>query len=500
MRDCPAAGARSERSEPRRSRAMGSQGRRRRRRRRQREGLLTGAEPGATPTSIWRGPYQPLTIGMVSIITVFAFEAIGTATAMPVIAADLGLLEAYTWAFSGFFVASLLSMVVGGLWCDARGPRLPVMVGTGLLALGSVVAGVATELSVLVTGRVLQGFGGGLIIVAVYVLIARAFDVESRPRAFSVLSAAWIVPSLVGPVIAGWLAEVISWRLVFLAIPVVILLPVVLLFPRMRAYEGGTRPTGIRARLVAAVVAAAGLFAFQAGVLQLSTAGFALAGLGAIAVVLASRRLLPQGSLRLRRGLPSSVMMRGLLAGAFASAEVFVPLALTETRGISVTAAGLILATSAVLWSGGSFVQSRLPGEEDRSRAVRLGALIVTAGLLTLPLAVGNLVPPWFAAVSWAIAAFGMGLSVPSISVQVMRLSPPAALGANSSAIQIVDALMVTLAVSIAGLGHAAAVASGGATAQTYALLWLGSALLAFATVVLAGRMRPASTGAAAGL
>ena len=437
---------------------------------------------------------------MVAIITVFAFEAIGTATAMPVIAADLGLLEAYTWAFSGFFVASLLSMVVGGLWCDARGPRLPVMVGTALLAAGSVVAGLANGLSMLVAGRVLQGFGGGLIIVAVYVLIARAFDVELRPRAFSVLSAAWIVPSLVGPLVAGWLAESISWRLVFLAIPVVILLPVVLLFPRMRAYEGGTRPVGVRARLGAGVVAAAGLFAFQAGVLQLSTAGFAVAGLGAVAVVLASRRLLPPGSLRFRRGLPSSVMMRGLLAGAFASAEVFVPLALTETRGITVTAAGLILATSAVMWSGGSFVQSRLPGDEDRSRAVRLGALIVTVGILTLPLAVGSVLPPWIAAMSWAIAAFGMGLAVPSISVQVMRLSPPAALGANSSAIQIVDALMVTLAVSVAGLGHAAAVASGGATSMTYALLWVGSALLALATLLLADRMRPTPTGALASL
>jgi MFS family permease len=429
---------------------------------------------------------------MVSIITVFAFEAIGTATAMPVIAADLGLLEAYTWAFSSFFVASLLAMVVGGLWCDARGPRGPIIAGVITLSLGSVVAGLANGLTTLVIGRSLQGLGGGIIIVGTYVLIARAYDVDARPRAFSVLSAAWIVPSLVGPLVAGWLAESVSWRAVFLLIPFVVLLPVLLLFPRMGPYEGGSRPPGVRQRLVAGVVAAAGLFLFQAGLLQLSAAGVALAALGAIGVVLASRRLLPVGALRFRRGLPSSVMMRGLLAGAFASAEVFVPLALVDTRGLSVTAAGLILATSAVLWSAGSYAQSRIPGDQDRSAAVRIGAAVLLLALLLLPLSLSASVPPWVAAPAWALAAFGMGLSVPSVSVQVMRLSPPDALGANSSAVQIVDALMVTVAVSVAGFGHAAAVAGGGATAATYLAIWLGSAGLAVLVIVLAGRMRPA--------
>lgn len=429
---------------------------------------------------------------MVSLVTVFAFEAIATATAMPVIAADLGLLEAYTWAFSAFFVTSLLAMVIGGLWCDARGPRGPVISGVITLAVGSVVAGLANGLAVLVIGRALQGLGGGIILVGLYVLIARAFDVGTRPRAFSVLSAAWVVPSLVGPLVAGWLAESVSWRLVFLLIPVVVLLPVALLFPRLREYDGGSRPSAIRSRLWAGIVAAGGLFAFQAGLLALSGGGAVLAAAGAVAVVLASRRLLPAGALRFRRGLPSSVMMRGLLAGAFASAEVFVPLALTEIRGITVTAAGLVLATSAVLWSGGSYAQSRLPGEEDRSTAVRVGGAVVAAGLITLPLSLVSVLPPWVAVFSWALTAFGMGLAVPSVSVQVMRLSPPDALGANSSAIQIIDALMVAVAVSIAGFGHALAVVMGGATAGTYVLLWVGSAVLAAMTVLLAGRMRPA--------
>jgi hypothetical protein len=247
--------------------------------------------------------------------------------------------------------------------------------------------------------------------------------------------------------------------------------------------------------VAAALLAAAGLLALQGGLLQVSWLGVAVAAVGGVVMVVAVRRLLPSGSLRLRRGLPSSVMMRGFLAGAFASAEVFVPLALTQIRGLTVTQAGLILAVSALLWSVGSYVQARLPGEDDRSPAVRAGAVVVTVGLLTLPLSLLGALPPWVAVFSWALTAFGMGLAVPSISVQVMRLSPPDALGANSSAIQIVDALGVTVAVSLAGFGHAYAVVTGGATAGTYVLLWVGSALLGLATVLFAGRMTPRTAG-----
>ena len=441
--------------------------------------------------SVWRAPYRPLTIGMVSIVTVFAFESIGTATAMPVIARDLGILESYTWAFSAFIVASLLAMVVGGLWCDASGPRRPVIAGVTSLAVGSVVAGLANGLAMLVVGRALQGLGGGVILVGLYVFIARAYDLQARPKAFSVLSAAWVVPSLVGPLIAGWLAESVSWRAVFLLIPVVILLPVVLLFPRMHPFEGGTRPADLRSRLMAGLVVTGALFAFQEGLLRLAPAGYVLAAIALVIVLAAARHLLPKGALVFRRGLPTSVMMRGLIAAAFFSAEVFVPLALVETRGISVTSAGLILASSAAMWSVGSYVQSRLPGDRDRAHAVRAGAAIGAGALLSLPLALLDALPPAVAAVSWAVGAFGMGLAIPSISVQVMRLSPEEQLGRNSASIQIADSLMVTLAVSVAGLGHALAVVSGGATATTYLLLWGGSASVALLAVALAGRMRP---------
>ena len=444
---------------------------------------------------MWGAQHRALSIGIVSLVTLFAFEGIATATAMPAVARDLNALGGYTWAFNAYIAASLFAMVAGGLWADASGPRDPLVASVITFAAGATVAGLAPGLPMLVAGRAIEGLGGGALLVALYVLIARAYSVDMRPRVFSVVSAAWVIPSLVGPFIAGWLADNVTWRAVFLLVPVFVIPPAILLFPRIRGLHEGVPHASARARLLAGLAATAGLFAVQDGVLRLTPAGGVEAVLGLTVLIAALRLLLPRGSLVLARGLPTSVMMRGFLSGAFFSAEVFLPLALVEVRGLSITQAGLVLAASATMWSVGSYVQARVPGDRDRGPTVRLGATIVALSVLTLPLCLMPAVPAWVAAISWAVGSLGMGMAIPSVAVQVMRLSPESDQGINSAAIQIVDSVMVVLAVSLLGLSHALAVQSGGATSTTYVVLWIGSAAIGFLGAVVAGRMRPLSMG-----
>ena len=440
---------------------------------------------------MWSGPYRPLTIGIVALITLIAFEGIGASTAMPAVATDLNILGDYTWAFTAYTVASLFAMVAAGLWSDATGPRGPVVVGVLTFLVGSVLAGIAVNLPVLIMGRALEGLGTGAIIVAVYVLIARAFDESARPRAFSVLAAAWVLPSLVGPLVAGWLTQSISWRAVFLLVPLFVIPPLLLLVPRMRDFQGGSPQPGARRRLMAGLVATAALFAMQDGLLRVSIVGGVEAVVGLALLLLSLQRLLPAGALRFARGLPTSVMMRGLIAATYFSAEVFIPLALVQIRGVSVTYAGMVLAGSAAMWSLGSYTQSRIPGDRDRSATVRAGLTLVIVSVVTLPLSMSDAVPPWVAGISWGIGAFGMGMSIPSVAVQVMRLSRDDDQGRNSAAIQIVDAVCVSLVVSLLSLGYAAAVHGKGVTAGTYTALWRTSAAVGLVGFVVASRMRP---------
>ena len=436
---------------------------------------------------------RPITIGILSVMTLAAFEAIATATAMPVVARELDALGGYTWAFNAYIAASLLAMVIAGLWCDASGPRGSIILGISAFVIGSVVAGAAPSLAVLIAGRAGQGVGSGAVIVGLYVLIARAYPESLRPKAFSALAAAWVLPSLVGPLVAGWLADSVSWRLVFWVVPIFVLPPLLLLLPRLAAHQGGTPNPRARQRILAGIVATGGLLAVQDGLLRVSAPGIAEAGLGILLILGAARVLLPAGSLTFARGLPTTIMMRGLIAAGYFSAEVFLPLALVEIKGVSITVAGLALAVGAASWAIGSFAQSRLSGSTDRSTAVLVGALVVVVAILTLPLVLVPSVSVWVAAGSWALAALGMGLAIPSISVQTMRLSPEADQGMNSSALQIVDSVLVVVGTALIGTVYAHAVVTGGATSATYSIMWIAAAAIVVAAALLAPRMRPIS-------
>jgi len=430
-------------------------------------------------------------------MTLFAFEGMAVATVMPVVAIEFDGLGLYAWAFNAYVACSLVGMVISGTWCDRDGPRRAMWSGLSLFAGGAVVAGIAWSMPVLIAARGLQGLGGGALIVATYVLIARAFPEHLRPKAFSLLAASWVVPAIVGPLIAGWLTESLSWRYAFWLVPLVLVLPALLLRSILREHDGGSGDRGRSGRAVPALVTAMGLtlamaaFVRPAGLPLWADALGLVAGLGML--LFGVRRLLPAGSLRLRRGLPTTVLMRGILAGAFFGAEAFIPLALVEQRGYTVTLAGLVLSVSAGGWWAGSYSQSRIPESTDRSATVRVGALFAAAGLASLPLCLVPGIPAFVCAVSYFIASIGMGLCFPSIAVQTLRLSPESEQGANSAALQISDAILSSLALGVLGAIHAAAVASGGASVRTYDTLWWLSAAVAVVGAVVAARMKGVS-------
>jgi MFS family permease len=436
-----------------------------------------------------------VTIGVVAAITLFAFEGIAVSTVMPAVAIEFDGLGVYAWAFNAYVAASLVGMVVAGSWCDRNGPRRSMWAGLGVFSAGAVVAGLAPSMAVLIAARGVQGLGGGALIVAAYVLIARAYPEELRPKAFSLMAASWVVPALIGPLIAGWLTETLTWRLAFLLVPLVLILPALMLRDVLRAHDGGTGESLGQARIVRALLTACGLTIAMVGFLRPGglpvwvDASLVVAGLALI--VGSVRGLLPEGALRLGRGLPTTVLMRGILAGAFFGAEAFIPLALVEQRGLSITVAGLTLSVSALGWWLGSYAQSRIPESTDRARTVQVGALIVTVGLLSLPLCLVSTLPAWLCAISYFVASLGMGLCFPSIAVQTLRLSPVDEQGANSAALQISDAILSSLMLALLGAVHAAAVAGGGASTTTYDVIWWGAAVIALVAAGVATRMRP---------
>src|SRR5207237_9078870 len=90
----------------------------------------------------------------------------------------------------------------------------------------------------------------------------------------------------------------------------------------------------------------------------------------------------PPGTLRVAAGLRAAVLLRGLLTFAFFCADVYVPRALQDWRGLSASAAGIALTAATLAWTGGAWVQARRFGRWGARRFVRLGYVTVALGIV----------------------------------------------------------------------------------------------------------------------
>ncbi|REE97533.1 MFS transporter [Thermomonospora umbrina] len=405
-------------------------------------------KPADAPGGLLSGGHRLPTLGIVLVITLLAFEAMAVGTVMPVVADDLDGLALYGWVFSSLLIASMLATVLAGSWIDRIGPTRPLMIGLATFVAGLVIAGAAPSMWVLVVGRTVQGIGSGLALVGVYVVIARVYPDALRPRVFAALSTAWVVPSLVGPGIGGVIAEHVHWRWVFLGLIPLVIPAALMLVPALRSIgppeeRAPARPGRVRAAFAAALGAGSLLYAVDdLGPLSLPTAALGLAGLG-----WGLPRLLPAGALRLRRGVPTTVVLRGVLAGAFFGTDVFIPLALTSLHGFSASEAGLVLTVGALGWSASSQYQGR--SKRPRTFFVFAGAVLVSVGVVAVSVALQ--VGGWWAAPAWVIGGAGMGLALSSLSVLVLNQSAKEEQGVNSSALQLSDTLGASLAVGLTG-------------------------------------------------
>jgi hypothetical protein len=226
-----------------------------------------------------------------------------------------------------------------------------------------------------------------------------------------------------------------------------------LLVPVIRGLRNVTaerRPVR-RGLLAAGIGAAVGVSACTAAAQDLHLVAVPVAVAGLVLLGFSLHRLMPAGTVRAVRGLPSVVLARGLLAGSFAAVETYIPLTLTSVHGYTPAAAGLPLTVSALGWSAGSAWQSRHP-DVSRTRVLQMAFLLVAVGLAIVSVVSWHWSPAWLAYCAWAVAGTGMGLGVSSVSVLMLGLSPAHELGFNTSAMQLADMIGTVLLVGVGGV------------------------------------------------
>ena len=443
----------------------------------------------ATEAAAPKVSQRALTIGLCAIVVAIAFETIAVATAMPIAARDLEGLDYYAWAFSAFMIGMLFATVICGRVSDRIGPAKPLLVGLMIFLAGLVIAGSARDMAQLVAGRLVQGLGSGAMNVAIYVCVAVAFSRRQRPKMFTYISTAWVLPSFVGPPVSAWLTQHLSWHWVFFAVIPLVIFGGAMAFPSLLRMMRTRQPSDADA-VKPAPVWAAGLLAVAAAMLQLAGQRLDWLGVGLViggiaGLLVALPRLMPPGFLRFRRGLCQVIQTRGLLAGAFFGAEAFVPLMLVEQRGVPLLQAGAVLTVGAIGWTAGSWLQARPWLRIRRDGLITLGGWSIAVGIALVGLiAVLPTLPYVLVAVGWIFAGLGMGLATSSGSLAVMSLSSAAEQGRNAASLNVYDALGSGVFVGVAGTIFAA-LHVGGNLALTFGLVELsmaGVALLAVLT------------------
>jgi MFS family permease len=432
--------------------------------------VTTRAGPPRT-ADLFSPRLRGLTVGLVSTITLVALESLAVGTVMPKVADELGQLELYGWVFSAFFLGNLVGTVVAGGALDRMPLRRPFAIGLGLFGLGLAIGGLAPSMPVLVGARLIQGLGGGAVAPTAYVAIGRGLPPRLQPQMFAMMSAAWVIPGVIGPSIAAIVGEATTWRLVFLG-----LLPLL-------AVAGGLAMSALRGvppapeaehdaaaatvrHLPNALLAAAGagllvasLTVVAAGaevrvaMVTVAAAPVAIAGtlVGVALLLPAFRRLTPAGTLVLAAGVPAAVLLRGVMTFSFFSGDAYIPLLLQTWRGTPATLTGIVFTVTTVAWSSGTWLQSRRIDRVGPARFVALGFACVAAGaVLTIPAALTG-VPPEITIATWILPGIGMGFMYSAVTLVVLRGVVPAMQGSASSALQLSDILGTALGSGLGG-------------------------------------------------
>ncbi|MCZ2403136.1 MFS transporter [Paenarthrobacter sp. Z7-10] len=447
------------------------------------------------PATIWSPAYRSATVGLFSLAFLVAYSVSAITTAMPRAAHELHGLNLYGLAFAVTMATSVVAMTFAAPWIERAGPGVALMAGIAVDCAGLLVAAAAPTMEVLVAGRAVQGIGVGLEGVALYVVIARVFPAAIRPKMFATLSAAWVLPSIIGPAINGAVTDQFGWRWVFVTVPVVAVGAVALvragtrgasmdagetfdradddgqpgLSARTGSASGNSRATAPRSdfgtnsiwyRPLLALAAACAVLLLGDASLRAHPWWPGELAAAVVVLVLTAPKLLPRGTWLARRGLPAVVLMRALIGTAFTLGDVYLPLLMIQQRAMPAWLAGLSLTVGGITWFAGSWLAGR--GVMTPRLRLQLGAVALLLGVLVSALVVLPAVPVWVAWLGWCFSGLGIGISYPSLSVILLELSAASEQGSNSSALQLNETLTTSALLGVVGAVFAALLSTGG--------------------------------------
>lgn len=365
---------------------------------------MRGMSPEASPeapkvrwSALLKPEWLPLLAVLLGGVLLHSMNVMMLATVLPSIVEEVGGAALMSWPTTAFLASSIVAATCTGHLTSRFGARSAFAVGALVFGTGALICALAPSMGVVVAGRFVQGFGGGVLSAMAYVLVASAFPEPLWPRVGSLLSGVWSLSILVGPLVGGTFATWGDWRGSFYAVTIAgVVLAVFSLrsLPRARGGSGGGRdgkgrrvPVG-RVVLICAAIAVMSA-ASVVGTLAAKAALFVAAVAALVAMLTLDRRsaspLFPSDAFSLGSVTGVALWFCMLVSVAYSPLSIFVPIFLQALHGFDPLAAGYIVAGASLGWTVAAVSVAGLPTRwSDRTMVV--GPLVMAAGLLGIAL------------------------------------------------------------------------------------------------------------------
>ena len=170
-------------------------------------------------------------VGVMSAMLLAALDQTIVATAMPRIVQEFNSLEHLSWVFTAYLLASTVAVPISGKLSDIYGRKSFYIVAIFIFLIGSVLSGLAQNMTQLIFFRAIQGIGGGAIMTNSFTIIGDLFPPSERGKWQGMLGGVFGLASVAGPMLGGWLTDNASWRWTFfINIPIGVLALGLILF------------------------------------------------------------------------------------------------------------------------------------------------------------------------------------------------------------------------------------------------------------------------------
>jgi len=398
--------------------------------------------------------------------------------ALPTIVDDLeGSQTGYTWVVVATMLAMTATTPIWGKFADMFNKKTLVQSALVIFSVGSLAAGFAPSMEVLIGARFVQGLGVGGLTALVQVVIATMVSPRERGRYSGYIGAVFALATVSGPLVGGVLVDTIGWRWCFFAgLPVALLafvvlqrtlrLPVVVKRDVSIDYLGATLLVGGVSILLVWMSLGGNNFdwiSWTSGLMIV--ASVVVTGLAIhVEANVAKDPMIPLRLFR-ERTLTLATVASVLIGVAMFGSTVYLSLYFQRAKDMSPTEAGLM----SICMVGGLLVSSIVSGRIISHTGIwkrwLVGGMVAVIAGIALLATIDASTPLWRTGLFMAVLGLGLGATMQNLVLAVQNTIALSDMGAGSSVVAFFRSLGGSIGIAALGavLAHqvAAAVESG---------------------------------------